>query len=128
MNNRVIGGFEEAIETGQATIKKAAKQTASDFGKVVKNQITGTSNQNPTNDQGTNEQANSAQQQMSDDQAKQFLSDLYGVKDKSSQKVQKPQSHPVGEALGIVQADPNAGKTPDELAKIQSLRNSLHQD
>lgn len=143
MNTGVIGGFEEAIEKGQGALTKAAKQTVKDFTNTAKGQITGSTTSQAQSDQGTNEQANSAQQQMSDDQAKQFLKDLYGPTKKT--EPEKPKSHPitqalgvseaeknvdhpVTEALGIPQVDPNAGKTPEELAKLQKLRSQLHQD
>lgn len=125
MNTGVVGGFENAIEKGQSVVGKAAKQAVSDFGNTVKGQITG--NQSLPADQGTNEQAN-ANKQMSDDQAKQFLKDLYGPTDKKTPKIEKPEEYPVGEALGLPQTDPNAGKTPEEIAKLQGLRSQLHQD
>lgn len=128
MNTGVIGGFEDVIEKGQPAVGRVAKQAASDFGNTVKGQISGSAGQNTSSDQGTNEQASAAKQKMSNDQAKQFLKDLYGPTDKKTAKVEKPQQHPVTEALGIPQADPNAGKTPEELAKLQGLRNQLHQD
>lgn len=140
--NPIIGGFEDAIERGQSTVSSAAKQTAKDFTNSATTQLTG--NQLPSSGgQGTNEQANAAKQQMSDDAAKQFLKDLYGPTKKAEPQKPKahpisdalgvPQSeknvsHPVVEALGIPQVDPNAGKTPEEIAKLQKLRSSLHQD
>lgn len=103
----INSGFGEVLERGQTTVKKAAKQTVSDFAQAVKGQITG--NQN---DQGTNEQANAAQnqQKMSDEEAKKFLGDLYGKSDQSSNSNQKIPP----------------GKTPEEIAKIEILRKQLH--
>lgn len=127
--NRVIGGFEDAIEKGQSFAGKTVKQAASDFGNTVRGQLGGTTGQNSIqSDQGTNEQGNLSQKKMSDDQAKQFLKDLYGPTTKKTSNIQKPVEHPIGEALGLSQVDPNAGKTPEEIAKIQSLRSQLHQD
>lgn len=126
-SNQVIGGFEDAIEKGQSLAGKTVKQAVSDFGNTVKGQLGGNQNLQQA-DQGTNEQGNSNQQKMSDDQAKQFLKELYGSTDKKTPKIEKPEEHPIGEALGLPQTDPNADKTPEELAKIQSLRSQLHQD
>lgn len=126
-SNRVIGGFEDAIEKGQSVVASTAKQAASDFGNTVKGQLGGNQS-SPSADQGTNEQVSAQAQQMSDDQAKQFLKDLYGSTDKKTPKIEKPVEHPIGEALGLPQTDPNAGKTPEEMAKLQGLRVQLHQD
>jgi hypothetical protein len=134
MMNNVIGGtFEDAIETGQTALKNAAKQAVTDTAKAVKSQITGSQSQAQPNDQGSNEAGKAAAgQQMSDDSAKQFLRDLYGKSDSSNknsnQKTPPKGSGPVAQALGLPQSDPNAGKTPEELAKLQALRNQLHHD
>ncbi len=130
MDNKGIIG--EILETGQSTVRKNVKQAASDFAKSAKVQITGSQN-----DQGTNEQANVAaqnQQKMSDDDAKKFLQDLYGRSDKNSapdksktQGTQNPQN-PISQSVGIVPKNPNEGKSPEELAKIEALRQQLHGD
>lgn len=143
--NPIIGGFEDAIERGQSAVSSAAKQTAKDFTNSATTQLTGSAGQNSLGGgQGTNEQASAAKQQMSDDAAKQFLKDLYGPTKKAepekpagahpiSEALGVPQSennvsHPVTEALGVPQVDPNAGKTPEEIAKMQKLRSQLQQD
>ncbi len=135
----------EMLETGQATLKNASKQTAKDFASSAKSQITGTnagaqsSNSNSQSDQGTNEAGNSAQQQQkTDDQAKQFLKDLYGptkpkgkgdAKDPANNKVNNSgqSANPVVNALGLPDIHAQA-KTPEELAKIEALRKKLHSD
>ncbi len=145
MNNVIGGTFEDMVEQGSRSAARNMKQQANSFTKAAVGQFTG--NKASQNDQGTNEQGNVQAQKMSDDQAKQFLKDLYGKSDKSlaQQKSSTPspnpvqnalgipqksddKSHPVSEALGIPQIDPNAGKTPEELTKLQSLRSQLHGD
>lgn len=137
--NRVIGGFEDAVERGQSTIKKSAKQSASDFGSTVKGQVTGSQSAIPTDNSGngTDEYAVADQNQqqnpqMTDADRVEFLKNLYGKSDhnsKSKSDESKPKnSGPVTQALGVSQKDPNEGKTPEEIAKIQALRNQLHQD
>lgn len=138
--NRVIGGFEDAIERGQQTVKSATLQTVSDFASSTKGQITGVQSpavSNPNLAQGTNEQAASSQapaqqQQKTDVERVEFLKALYGKSDSSSSQ-KKDQSKPnnsgsVTQALGIPQKDPDAGKTPEEIAKLQALKNQLHQE
>ncbi len=165
-NSGMIG---EMLERGQSTVRdsaKAAKQGAQSFVQTGLGQVTGSQTPAPQqSSQGTNEQANAAaqnQQKMSDDDAKKYLQDLYGVKNNNqktqtanSASPQMPQgpkpvnnvktalgiSEPTPEktnptqsksavatALGVSQADPNAGKTPEEIAKIEALRNQLHGD
>jgi hypothetical protein len=135
----MIGGFEDAVERGQSAVKKSAKQTASDFGSTVKGQITGSQNTVPTDNSGngTNEQASAGQNQQQDPQMTdadrvEFLKNLYGKSDHSSKtKNDKPKlnnSGPITQVLGVPQKDPNEGKTPEEIAKIQALRSQLHQD
>ena len=133
-----IGGFEEIVETGQSTaqnVRKAATASAKNFAKAAQNQIAGSQNSNALqNDQGTNEQSTASQKQMSDDQAKQFLKDLYGPTKPKSSDSQKgnsqssSQQNPIAAAIGMTPKDPNAGKSPEELAKIHALRNTLHQE
>ena len=124
MNNS--GMIGEMLERGQSSVRKNVKQAASDFAQAAKGQITGSQN-----NQGTNEQANSAKQNMTDDQAKKFLQDLYGGSDKNSapdkSKTQNPQN-PIAQAAGMAPKDPNEGKSPEELAKIEALRKQLHGD
>jgi len=144
---KIIGGFEDigeaAAEAGQAVVNQAKKQ-ATGFAKTAQGQITGNQSLPNQNQQGTNEQGNAAQQKMSDDQAKQFLKDLYGPsqpqgQDKSlpSQKNPGNQAHnqnqnqnssAVSNALGLPQTDPNKGKTPEEMVEIEALRKQLHAD
>src|SRR3989344_2913520 len=173
-------GFGEILETGKSSVRKAAKGTgqgAQNFAKTAQQQISG---QGQNTAQGANEQAGqTSQQQMSDDDAKNFLQGLYGVKGNntqtqgtsSSQTLQNKPSqtnvktalgisdtsgtkasargetiktamgimetppqktnptHPqnfTAAAFGIPQKDPNEGKTPEELAKIEALRKQLH--
>ena len=139
--NRVIGGFEEVLERGQSTITTAAKQTVTDFAGTAKGQLTGGQNppsqnspQTSSSDHGSNEHGASGQNQhMSDDAAQQYLKDLYGVKDqnKSSSRGGHDDSQKgsgsLSQVLGIPEKDSNAGKTPDEIAKMQALRIQLHQ-
>ena len=124
--------FEEIIETGGSTVKKAGKTVVSDFAKTAKAQVAGSSSSN-VSDQGTNEQA--ASTQMTDDQRKQILRDLYGKTDKSDDKdkskdegkADKPiPQNATQKALGMTPPDPNEGKTPEEIKELASLRSSLH--
>lgn len=127
MNNIIGGTFEDMVEQGARSAARNMKQQSQSFAKAAGGQVTG--NNSSQNDQGTNEQGSAAQQKMSDDQAKQFLKDLYGNKDKASAPGNiKQVPHPIQDALGIPKPDPNAGKTPEELTKLQSLRNQLHGD
>ncbi len=141
---KMIGGFEDigeaAHEAGQVVANQTKKQTQS-VAKTAAAQITGgTQNLNPasSNQQGTNEQGAAAQQQMNDDQAKKFLQDLYGPsnpqssdKSLSSNQPTPPNQNPqnvIAASLGFPQDDPNKGKSPEELVKIESLRKQLHGD
>ncbi len=146
---KMIGGFEDigeaAHEVGQAAVSQTKKQV-SGFAKTATSQITGNQSQPNTdpNQQGANEQGAQSNQQMSDDQAKKFLQDLYGPsqpqgQDKSlpSQKNpgnqaqnqnQNQNSNAVSDALGLPQTDPNKGKTPEEMVEIEALRKQLHAD
>ncbi len=143
---KVIGGFEDigeaAAEAGQAVVNQAKKQ-ATGFAKTAQGQITGNQSLPNQNQQGTNEQGSAAQQKMSDDQAKQFLKDLYGPsqprgQDKSlpsqnqgnqaQNQNQNQNSNMVSDALGLPQTDPNKGKTPEEIVQIETLRKQLHSD
>lgn len=126
MKQNVIGGFEDAIERGQSAVKSATKQAVSDVANAVVSQVTG--NQ-PKSDTGTNEAAAAQKQKMSDDQAKGFLKDLYGPSKPSEKKAPGAQDSNLTQSiLGLTPNDPNAGKSPDELAKIESLRRTLHAD
>lgn len=137
-----IGGFEEIVETGKSSVQnaqKSAAQAAKKFVGTAVGQVTGKIPKQQDS-AGTNEAANAqAQKQMSDDQAKQFLKDLYGTPDKDSQndikspdpKKQNPPANtdpqnPLAQAAGLTPKDPNVGKSPEELAKIEALRNQLH--
>src|SRR3989344_6657056 len=117
----VRDSFGEILEKGQSTV--------SDFAKTAKGQIVGKTSQG------------SAQaQKMSDDQAKQFLSDLYGPTkpDTNNQKIQNQnqsssqpsaqKQNPVSQTIGVTKPDPNVGKSQEELAKIEGLRRQLHAD
>lgn len=140
--NRLIGGFEEAVEKGQGAIKKSTKNTASDFVSTAKNQVTGgaTSDQYSSikPDQGTNEANVSSQDanssQMSDEDRVKFLRDLYGADlgSNNSQKEKKDDkskgSGDVTQALGVPQKDPHEGLTPEEIAKLEAARRQLHGD
>ncbi len=153
--NRVIGGFEYAVERGQTATKSAAKQTVNDFAGSVKGQVTGSQNQVPTGaGSGTNENANAGaaqqqppsdqgtgesnalpnqqNQQMTDAQRVEFLRNLYGKSDNNAKandgKAPQKGSGPVAQALGVPQKDPNEGKSPEEIAKIEVLRRQLHSD
>lgn len=127
-NGGMIG---EILETGQNTAKSvgdAAKQGVKSTVSSTVSQVTGKGSG------GTNEAASaSAQQQnMSDDQAKDFLKGLYGKSDAgnkpSSPKQQQQQGSGFKQALGIKPKDPNAGKTPQEVADMQKLRMQLHSE
>lgn len=110
--------FGEILERGQTAV--------SDFAKTAKGQIAGSPNQQT-----------SQAQKMSDDQAKQFLSDLYGptrpdAEDDKQTKTPKQnpviKQNPVSQAIGVTPNDSNKGKSPEELAGIESLRHQLHSD
>lgn len=141
-NNRVIGGFEDAIERGQSAVTQAAKQTVKDFAGSAKGQLTGSAGQSfasqigqSTDDHGTSEAAsgassqNSGQPQKSDEDRVKFLQDLYGKSDHGGKSnnthSDDSKTGAIKQALGI-SADPNAGKSPEELAKLAALRNQLH--
>lgn len=138
--NRMIGGFEDAFEHGKATVQNSVKTTTHDFAKTAKNQVVGDSSQQSSQNQGTNEagsaKQNSQQSQMTDEERVEFLSNLYGKNDanknvnSSGNDQKKPQNGAgdVKQALGIPQKDPNEGKTPEEIAKIEALRKQLHSD
>lgn len=136
-----IGGFEDVIETGRSTaqnVKKSATGGVKSFVKTTTGQVAGSQNPTPQNDQGTNEAGNAAaQKKMSDDQAKQFLKDLYGPSNPQKSDLQNPQKaagqqNPnqslIQQVTGSTLKDPNEGKKPEEVAKMQSLRNTLHQE
>jgi hypothetical protein len=134
--NRMIGGFEDTFERGQSAVAKSVKSTASDFASSTKSQLTGFSSQQPA-DQGTNEAGssvqNSDQSQMTDQERVEFLSDLYGKgngknNSSNSQKNTQKGAGDITQALGIPQKDPYEGKTPEEIAQIESLRRQLHSD
>lgn len=130
-----IGGFEEIVETGKSSVQnvqKSAAQGAKKFVGTAVGQVTGKTPKQQDS-AGTNEAANAqAQKQMSDDQAKQFLKDLYGTSDKDSQNdIKSPdpkKQNPLAQAVGLTPKDSNAGKSPEELAKIEALRQQLHGD
>jgi len=104
----VRDSFGEILEKDQSTV--------SDFAKTAKGQIVGKTSQG------------SAQtQKMSDDQAKQFLSDLYGPS-KPNGEPQKNQSPKQNSSQASTQKENPKDKTPQELAKIESLKRQLHAD
>jgi hypothetical protein len=122
-SNRVIGAFEEAVEQGSQALRHGAKKQASDFAKTTVNQVTGSSQ-----DQGTNEQAQNNQNQLTDDQAKQFLKDLYGKSKPEEKKSPQSNQTAVQKALGIKAKDSNEGKTPEEVANMDVIRKELHSE
>lgn len=94
-----LGSFEDVIEKGQSTIKNAAKSAQAGAANLA-NTATGQVSNNTPSDHGTGEanNTNASGQQMSDDDAKKFLQDLYGVKnpiqDSNQQNpAQSPQDH-----------------------------------
>ncbi len=124
------GMMGEILETGQNTVKSvgdAAKQGVKSTASSTVSQVTGKSV-----GQGVNEvaAAQAAQQKMSDDQAKDFLKGLYGksdpLKKNMSSSSSSNNSNPVAQALGVKPKDPNAGKTPEEIAQMLRLRMQLH--
>jgi len=137
----IIGGFEDigeaAHEAGGAVASQVKKQ-AVNTAKATVSQITGGQSSPSDPQTGTNEQNSAKQsQQMSDDQAKQFLQDLYGPskpqgQDKSSSANQANSQNAVQAAVsqvtGNAPQDPNAGKTPEEIAQMATLRKQLHAD
>lgn len=133
---KVIGGFEEVIEKGQSSVKRAARQTVSDFAKTAKGQIAGSQNSTPQNDQGTNEQANAGQNQnqqgqMTDQERVEFLRNLYGkpaTTEATEESTETQKQSLVQQVTGRAPKDPNQGKTPEEIAKIETLRRQLHGD
>jgi hypothetical protein len=146
--NRIIGGFEDALERGQSGMTKAAKQTVQDFAGATKSQITGNQSAPKPVDGGTNEHAKASAPQsqasdkganetaqkdpngsnsgMTDAERVEFLKNLYGKKSDAPQKQPQKGSGSVKQALGIPQNDPNGGKSPEEAAKIEALRRQLH--
>ena len=136
-------GFEgEILEKGQSAVRstaKGAKKQVTDFGKAATGQLGGSGSDpgsaNHNTDQGTNEAGSSPQQpQMTDEERVEFLRNLYGKSDNNSKKSQgsaqsqKQQKNPVSNALGLPQNDPNKNKTPEEIAKLEALRNKLHKE
>lgn len=134
MNNS--GMIGEILETGQSTVKNVAKsatQGAQSFVNTATGQITGSQS-----DQGTNEQANAVKQnqkKMSDDNAKQFLKDLYGKTDKKDdadpgikalQGGQQDSQNIAEIGLGLTPS--MVQKTPEEQLEIEALRRQLHSD
>ncbi|MBI2621774.1 MAG: hypothetical protein HYW63_04000 [Candidatus Levybacteria bacterium] len=120
-------GFGEILETGRSSVRKAAKTTgqgASNFTKTAQQQVIG---QSWNTQQGTNEQAALAGKQMSDDDAKKFLQDLYGAKASNQQSPQgsssaqtlpnKPQATNVKTALGLSDTSGVKAPTPQETIK-----------
>lgn len=132
----INSGFGEILETGQGAVKNAAKSTkqgAQNFAKTAVGQIAGNQSSTPQNDQGTNEAVTAQQKQMSDDQAKQFLKDLYGpTKPQESSASNNSQAKTAAQQGSnqnlIKQAAGVTPKNPQEIAKMQSLRNTLHQE
>jgi len=133
----MIGSFEDAFERGQSSVKKSTVNSANDFTNTVKSQVIGDSPQKSLQEQGTSESGtamqNSQQSQMTDEERVEFLSNLYGKSnskntDSSDQKSSQKGAGDVKQALGIPQKDPNEGKTPEEIAKMESLRKQLHSD
>lgn len=147
--NRIVGGFEDSFERASGTVTTAAKQTVKDFTNTTKGQITGSqsspqssdssgtnehgavsSSPKPqTSDHGTNEHGNSDPGAnaggMTDDERKDFLSKLYGGSEKKTEP-EKKQGSSVTDALGITQNDPDKGKSPEDIAKMNVLRQQLH--
>jgi hypothetical protein len=134
MINPIGGSFEDVVERGQSAVKnaqKSAQQGAQNFAQTAQQQITG----GAPSDHGTSEAGNAAsQQQMSDDDAKKFLQDLYGVKSTNSNQQQSTPSQPpvpqkatktqsqqsVKTALGITKSDTQ--KVPDT---SETIKNAL---
>lgn len=127
-NNAFVG---EILETGQSAVKNVAKTTVSGTQNFVKSTIGQIIGSTPS-DAGTNEANSANQQKMSDDQAKQFLKGLYGKNDSADQEkpFQKNNSsqNPIAQAIGLQPKDPNAGKTPEEIMQMETLRKQLHND
>lgn len=133
------GMFGEILEQGRNTaqnMRKAVVQGASQTAKTAVGQVTGSGQPAPAQ-QGSNEAANkAAQKQMSDDQAKQFLKDLYGPSKPQGTDAKNPQKTAgsgasqslIQQAAGITPRDSNEGKKPEEIAHMQSLRSTLHQE
>ncbi len=94
-----IGGFEEIVETGKSTVQnvqKSAAQGAKNFAKTAVGQIAGNQSSTPQNDQGANEAVSANQNNnLSDDQAKKFLQDLYGKSDQGTSENSNPQNNSV---------------------------------
>jgi len=137
----------ELMERGQSAVKggvksaaKGTKKGLQDFGEEAIGQLTSSDNKDPgTNEQGSQNQAQN--QQMSDEEAKEFLQDLYGVKNSNNQQPASPagSSKPADktkpgnagsakQAAGIPVEDPYKDKSPEEIAKIQALQAQLHKD
>jgi len=139
-------GFSgELIERGQSSIKsgvksavKGTKKQVKDFGEEAIGQLSGTDSK--IKDPGTSEQGSNAtvqDPQMSDEEAKEFLQDLYGVKNSKNTKAgdskptdNKKSNNTVSakQSFGFSANDPTQGKSPEELAKIQAIKGRLHKD
>jgi len=153
--NKVMGSFEDTFERGRTDLSNVAKQTVKDFTNSAKGQITGSAQQNSSQastdphssasqaqvssyppmdikDGGTNESSSSSQNQqsqpMSDQDRVDFLRDLYGKNDDKAKNAKKSQkgSGSVKQALGVSEKDPNASLSPEEKAKLETLRMQLH--
>lgn len=127
------GMFGEMMETAQNAAQSAQKgiqKNIAQMGKAAASQVTGTVSDQ--NQQGSGESAQ--QKKMSDDQAKQFLKDLYGPSKPQGdlqKNGQKPSSqpsaqNPLASAIGAKQVNPYEGKSPEEIAVMQKLRGQLH--
>jgi len=139
-----IGFSGEIIEKGQSSINSGAKGAVKgtkigikDFGEEAIGQLSASNSDDK--DKGTNEQGSGQvqNQQMSDEDAKEFLQDLYGAKNSSkaqpngSQATDKKKPGNSGSAkqtLGMPMSDPMKGKTPEEIVKIRALVNRLHKE
>lgn len=131
-----IGSFEDVVEQGRSTaqnVKNSAVSGAKNVAQTVTAQITG-SQATSANDQGTNEASStSTQQQMSNDDAKKFLQDLYGKSDPTqNQNNQKSQTsvpqksvptptETIKTALGI----PETGFQQSAPAPSQTIKNAM---
>ena len=130
--NQKMGMMGEILEQGQSLVgntQKGVKQVVTDFKKTATSQVTGG---NSTDDSGTNESASAQPAQsgkaVTTDQTKQFVNDLYGVKDNQATvqgdpKNSQTSANPLTYTINQVE---KGEKTPEELQKIQELRQELH--
>ncbi len=144
--NRVIGGFEDAFESGSSSVATAVKQTAKDFTASAKGQITGGSTASSPVSQsqpkqgggyGTNEHsaqqnsqsANQLASPKSDEEREKFLRDLYGGGGHSEKSNSShSDSGKTGLVKGALGIDSNKGLSPEDEARKSAAWARFHNE